>query len=1089
MDSIFEKLDFWADKNPEKLLYSFLDIDGNVVEKYSYREFIQRTNIIAANLHKNYKFKKNDRILLAYPPGLEVICAFFACARLGLIPVPVYPPTSHGFQSALYKITYISKDCQAAAVLTSKDYYWSIKLNLARNSVSKFSLKKNYISTLKWIVTEDLRDMGSSPTALYNYADILFLQYTSGSTSHPKGVIVTHKNILHNSDLIYDPLPTGVSWLPQYHDMGLIGYYLFSVLKGGTTYGFSPLDFIENPGLWLQTITKYKATASSAPNFAYEYCLRPGKISKETMESLDLSSLRFLMTAAEPVRANIYFRFLETFKKYGLNPESFITAYGLAENTLAVSSYGRKVISASKKSLKLNKLKIAEDEAVPATQIMSCGKPLGNIIVKIVDKEKHIALQDGDVGEIWVNGDSKCSGYWNNPELTKKIFQASIVGENHQENKYMRTGDIGFIHEEELYVCGRTKDLIIIRGLNYYPHDIEKIVEESSPLIRKGCIAAFDIHEDDEEKLVVVAEIKSAKATPDPLKIAAEIRKYLNITPHTIDFIAPRTIPKTSSGKIIRHQAKQNWLENKFNIIKHFAGHVHANQCAETIASSPFEALKAQYNLTGNEACSLIDAGLDSLDLVVLMHDLKELLKEKGANILAKEIDIRLIQQITVSELFELAEQFENSSAAAILQLKHLIVRLQKEHAINEKNIMRQDVHLTFKPEKPAYDVVRKKHKNILLTGGTGFFGPFIIKSLLEQTDENIYVIIRAANELDGKERLRLAMRSIDDFTPELTELFDERVFPVCGDLGKAHLGLSEERWDYLSNNIETIYHNGATVNYLFTYEKMRGTNVTGTNEVLKLAFQGHPKTFNHISTTFIFGWATKDTLFETDNNADMELLDFGYSQTKWVSERIVMDAMKHGLKVRIFRPALITPSVNGGGNNFDISIRLLSFMVNNGITVDAHNQVSFTPADVAANNIVAISNLPDTVNKSFHVTRDHYASMLDITNIIKQLTGQQFKVHKLPQFVPSVIERCTKEDLLFPLLDFLVRSVDNISSMEFKRYDSSNYQQARNRSAFGKQDPSLEDTVTGIMLFMQKKEIIPVNKKFLTEAVSMVNG
>ncbi len=256
----------------------------------------------------------------------------------------------------------------------------------------------------------------------------------------------------------------------------------------------------------------------------------------------------------------------------------------------------------------------------------------------------------------------------------------------------------------------------------------------------------------------------------------------------------------------------------------------------------------------------------------------------------------------------------------------------------------------------------------------------------------------------------------------------------------------------------------------------MRSTNVSGTNEIIKLALDGNPKIFNHVSTTFIFGWAVKDTLHESDSCDSLDLLDFGYSQTKWVSERIVLDVMKYGLKARIFRPALITPSINGGGNNFDISIRLVAFMINHGIGVNSFNQVSFTPVDFVANNIVAISELPDTVNNTFHVTRDEYARMRDITDLISKLTGKQFTQFELPQFVPEVVSRCGKEDLLFPLLDFLVRSVDNISSMEFKRYDNVNYYKAKNISSFGLPDPTLEDTVKGMLRLMINKKIVNVN-------------
>jgi thioester reductase-like protein len=255
----------------------------------------------------------------------------------------------------------------------------------------------------------------------------------------------------------------------------------------------------------------------------------------------------------------------------------------------------------------------------------------------------------------------------------------------------------------------------------------------------------------------------------------------------------------------------------------------------------------------------------------------------------------------------------------------------------------------------------------------------------------------------------------------------------------------------------------------------MREANVLGTNEVIRLAFEGRPKELNYISTTFVFGWAVKSVLYETDQNANMELLDFGYSQSKWVAEQVVFDARSRGLCTRIFRPALVSPSLTGGGNNFDIAVRLLAFMVNHGIGVDTLNQVSFVPADIVANNIVAISTTPGTANQTYHVVRDEYSNMMDITGLITRATGRQFEIFSLPDFVPELVRRCRKEDLLFPLLDFLVGSADNISAMEFKRYDSSTYQTARDASVMGQADPSLEDTVKGILKFMHRKGIISV--------------
>jgi len=1088
MASILDTLDRLGDEHPQKLLYSYIDLNGNQIEGYSYASFLHRTKAIAGYLRRERRFSAQDRLLLAYPPGLEMICAFFGCVRAGLIPVPVYPPSSHGFQGALFKMVHIAKDCQAAGILTSKDYHGSLKTNLARNGVSASGVDVDYISGLPWIVTEDFVDP-ISDESFSGASKILFLQYTSGSTREPKGVMVTHENILYTCPLVIDhPAPVVVSWLPQYHDMGLIGCYLYPALKGGTTHGFAPTDFIQRPALWFDAIKTHRASATAAPNFAYDYCLRAGRLSRESLENCDLSSLRVLMVAAEPVKPDTYTRFLQAFQPYGLKSESFYVGYGLAENTLAVSLGGRNIASVNKHALALGKARMTTEvsEIGAATQIVSCGSPLPGLNVKIVDPERHVALSPCRIGEIWIAGSGKCEGYWNNPELTLKQFHARLVDDSPYDDGYLRAGDMGFFHDGELFVCGRIKDMIILRGQNYYPQDIEEVVEKASGLIRTNCVAAFQIREDSEPALAIVAEVKNPKALPEARKIAAAVRNYLNVEVALISFIAPRAIPRTSSGKIMRHRTKHMWLEGQFTVLSEFSREKDAGTSTSGSENqSSFDVLKARYNLTGTESYNLIEAGLDSLDLVVFMHEIKELLKDKGAEMLARQVDVALIQRVSVAELFRLAEQLERAPEEALVLLRHSLAAFREEQSAAEKLMMSDDRTLIFEPPVPALLPEIPILNQVLLTGGTGFIGPFLVKSLLEQTRARIYVLVRSSDEHQGRQRLRAAMESMGPCAPGLMQMFEARVIPVCGDLGQANLGLTQEAWDFLANEVETVFHNGATVNYLFTYDRMRDANVRGTNEVLKLAFEGRPKSFNYVSTTFVFGWAVKKVLYETDFNQDMELLDFGYSQSKWVAEQVVADACRRGLETRIFRPALVSPSATGGGNNFDIAVRLVAFMVNHGIGVDALNQVSFVPADIAANNIVAISTTPGTANKTYHVTRDEYANMLDITGLITKVTGRKFEIFSLPDFVPELIRRCRKEDLLFPLLDFLVGSVDNISAMEFKRYDSSSYQTARDASVWGKPDPSLDDTVNGILKFMHRKGIISVAARELNAVVT----
>lgn len=357
---------------------------------------------------------------------------------------------------------------------------------------------------------------------------------------------------------------------------------------------------------------------------------------------------------------------------------------------------------------------------------------------------------------------------------------------------------------------------------------------------------------------------------------------------------------------------------------------------------------------------------------------------------------------------------------------------------------------------------------NILLTGGTGFLGPFLLTSLLQQTSARLHVLVRAQTQAKADQRLRAHLSAAAPRGLEFWDVFDARVVALAGDLEKPAFGLSDLRWRRLAREIDAIYHNGALVNYLLTYERMRATNVLGTKQVLRLASETRQKVLNFVSTTFIFGWATTDVLHESDDNSEMAHLDFGYSQSKWVAEQLVIAARSRGLPARIFRPALIAPSTTGGGTGLDISLRLLAFMIKHGIWVNTANQVSFLPADIVATNLVAIANHSETLGKTFHMTRDSYRGMIDILDVVVRLTHRRFDLFNLGAFIPETICRCTRADPLFPLLNFLIGSTDNILAMEFKRYDNTEYRWAREKAPAAIPEPSLEVTMRGILKFLK---------------------
>lgn len=453
-------------------------------------------------------FSLLQRAVLVYPPSLDYMVAFLACLTAGIVAVPVFPPDP-ARRETLVMFSRIVDGCGATHALTSVTYNYTKKLA----SIGK---RKQWPSHLVWMVTND----GKSPRHTFEQCplfsdDTAFLQYTSGSTSDPKGVMITHGNLAHNLTIITQELSAGedtvvVSWLPQYHDMGLIGSYLGVLYCGGSGYYMSPLSFLHRPMLWMEAVSKYQGTHLQAPNFAFKLTAR-----KTFPEKLDLSSVRHVINGAEPVDEDSMESFYKAFGKFGLKKDVIFPTYGLAEHTVFVCSGGKQRLSVAKTTLEVEGLvKIVDDDAGnnngDVSRLVGCGYPgRQGVDVKIVNTDTHEALGDDMVGEIWIQSPSKAAGYFGKPEQTKEDFHAQL-SEGETKDGYLRSGDLGFLHNEELFICGRLKDLIIVGGRNYYPQDIEATAEASSDLLRPGCSAAFTIdptHEGGEE-VALVAELR-----------------------------------------------------------------------------------------------------------------------------------------------------------------------------------------------------------------------------------------------------------------------------------------------------------------------------------------------------------------------------------------------------------------------------------------------------------------------------------------------------------------------------------------------------------------------------------------------------
>ncbi|MFO1518604.1 MAG: SDR family NAD(P)-dependent oxidoreductase [bacterium] len=568
--TLVELLRTRADENPDKWIYRFLAEDEGEEMKWSASELDIRARRIASVLQR--KLGPGDRALLLYPPGLDYIAAFFGCLYAGVVAVPAYPPDPNRLSRTLPRLQAMIQDSQAKVVLTT---------DMIRQMAEFMFEQAPDLAALPWVGTDGIEGGVEAEWKLPSLSpnSLAFLQYTSGSTGVPKGVMLSHGNLLHNLKLIQGafgvtPQSMGVSWLPPYHDMGLIGGILEPLYAGAATILMSPLDFLKKPLRWLRAVSRYRGTTSGGPNFAYEMCAR--KITAEEKEGLDLSSWQLAFSGAEPVRAETLDRFADAFASCGFDRRAFYPCYGLAEGTLIVSGGVKDepplLRSLNKKELEKHRAREAREISQDSILLVSSGRNLPDQKIAIVDPQTLKACPEEEVGEIWVKGPSVAQGYWNRPDLTREVF-ASFLAET-KEGPFLRTGDLGFLKNGELFVTGRLKDLIIIRGNNHYPQDIEHTFEKSHPALRAGCGAAFSVEGQGEEKLVVVCECEKpdpAKPAFDPQEVFQAIRQSIaqnhEIDPDAIVLLKPGRIPKTTSGKISRNACRRAFLDKSLEAL------------------------------------------------------------------------------------------------------------------------------------------------------------------------------------------------------------------------------------------------------------------------------------------------------------------------------------------------------------------------------------------------------------------------------------------------------------------------------------------------------------------------------------------
>ncbi|MDD0814755.1 LLM class flavin-dependent oxidoreductase [Curvibacter sp. HBC28] len=591
LQTFTEVLPWRAQTCPDDLAYAFYSEDLSQRQDLSYRELHQRALALAGRLAREHA--PGERVLMLFAPGLSFALGFWACLYAGLLPMPVYPPNR---QQRAERLLAIARDAQASGVLTTaalapKCQVW-LDTALAQHD---FALT---------VVDEDIAEVDPAPPspsgapgairALPHRArpeDPVFIQYTSGSTGAPKGVVVTQRSLVHNQHSITEGFALsrasiGVSWLPMYHDMGLVGGLLNPVFTGYPVHLMEPMAFMRRPATWLDLLSATRATVSGAPDFAYALCVR--KLSEADCAGLDLSAWTLAFSGAEPVRARTLAAFADRFSPVGFRAQAFCPCYGMAEATLFISARRGGVAlpvasdtHAPAPSAPLGAAQLASaevgsdvrpDGAASARAWVSCGQPVQGTQLITVDPDTLRPVPEGQVGEIWVRGDSVAAGYWAQPEASQAAFAAHTAD---GQGPFLRTGDLGLLAHGELCVTGRLKDLIILRGRNCYPHDIEDLVQACDHALTPQRVAAFSAELDGEEKLVVVAELtrqalrqcqsENGVALADAVvaRMQAALGEALGLSLAQVLLLKPGHLPLTSSGKVRRSTCRQAWLDQQ----------------------------------------------------------------------------------------------------------------------------------------------------------------------------------------------------------------------------------------------------------------------------------------------------------------------------------------------------------------------------------------------------------------------------------------------------------------------------------------------------------------------------------------------
>lgn len=979
MQGILEKLRRDARENPNRAVYNFLDCETepfgqNVV---TMGQLHARATDIAADL-KRKGAKRGDRAIILSMQDAGTVYAIFGCMLAGVVFTVIPPPIDAG---KFARFVSVLKSCGPRFLISNE--------GMERSSDTKVTaplLRKAFFQAvaLRRVYT-DRTERYEGPEIFCGYGadDLVYLQYTSGSTSEPKGVMVSYGNLTACIDQCRELFDFTVgnhniaSWVPFYHNIGLIAALFIPLIPDhGVSYLIPTLQFLAKPTVWLKVLSDFRVNITAAPNSAYDVCTR--LIGEEDAKHYDLSHVTHLVNGSEFVNLRTVEKFCGLFH---ISRNAFAPGYGLSECVCIAT-----LASGEFRSVEIDREGYAKGRFAPVPSggkaIVGVGRvPSGMRIVAV--RADGSPCGPDEIGEICLSGENVCGGYWKNPEETKR-FETEIPG---HPGRFYRTGDMGALYDGQLYLTGRIKEMIVVSGKNIYPSDITLLLHEQGLAPAVDAVGVFSVESEGGERPVLCAE---CGGETDFRSLAAEINRAVagsfGFSFHDTVFVEAGSLPRTDNRKIKTHAIKEAYEAGRLKILystrrSGAEQEPPAPRPRAVSADASEEELRAVVRAAFSRAApgvgfsdedSFLEIGGDSLQMMELLCGLE---RDLGIS-----IDLR-----------------EMAAAPTVAGIAGYLRRVRTGEGPGEKPDLRKECVLdeSIRPEAP-YTTPPEECRSIFLTGSTGFLGAYLIRSILERragSDPVVYCHVRAKDPAAGLERIVANMKDFCCWKED----YRDHIVPVTGDLNLPNLGLDKFTYRRLADEIGLVIHNGALLNFVYPYRQMKRTNVTGTAECLRFACTGRPKYFHYISSYSVYDTPGQfgKTVAEDDPLLSPEGYFLGYSETKWVAEKLVGIARERGLRAAVYRPGDITGTLRDGVWKLeDMISRSIVGCIQMGAVPDIDVNLHLTPVDYVSDAVVAIAFQSGSDGRAYNIINQNLMPMNQVGRLMRRAG---YRVETLP--------------------------------------------------------------------------------------------